>query len=76
MRRSVITGIGVVSPIGCGVSTFWSNLLAGTSGIAQIQAFDVSDYSTKIGGEVRDFDVDAFIDKKEQRRMDLYSRYA
>ncbi|HJX25865.1 MAG TPA: beta-ketoacyl synthase N-terminal-like domain-containing protein, partial [Chthoniobacterales bacterium] len=54
-RRVVITGLGVVTPVGNTVETFWKNLTEGRSGIGKIQAFDTSDYDCQIAGEVRDF---------------------
>ncbi|MCE9615351.1 MAG: beta-ketoacyl-ACP synthase II [Lentisphaerae bacterium] len=77
MRRAVITGIGVISPLGCALETFWTRMVAGTSGIRRITRFDVSKgYDSQIAGEVVEFDIDAFIAKKEQRRMDVYCHYA
>ena len=76
-RRVVITGIGVVSPIGNDLETFWKNLVAGTSGIRLIQAFDTSDYGCKIGGEVLDFDPAPFFkNPKDARRADRYAQLA
>ena len=72
-RRVVITGIGVVSPIGNDLETFWQSLLAGRSGIRPIQAFDTSDFDCKIGGEVVGFDpAEFFKEKKDARRADRY----
>ena len=76
MQRTVITGMGVVSPLGSDLDTFWSRLVAGTNGIGRITHFDVTDFPVQIAGEVRDFDVNAFIDPKSQRRMDKFSHYA
>jgi 3-oxoacyl-[acyl-carrier-protein] synthase II len=76
MRRAVITGIGVVSPLGSDLATFWERMKAGRSGTRRITRFDPSEYASQIAGEVADFDVDAFIPKKEQRRLDRYSHYA
>ncbi|MGI6496455.1 MAG: beta-ketoacyl-ACP synthase II [Kiritimatiellia bacterium] len=76
MERVVITGLGVVSPLGCSLDTFWGRLVAGESGIGRITRFDISGYSVDIAAEVRDFDADAFIDPKEQRRMDPFCRFA
>ena len=76
MRRVVITGIGVVSPVGCGLEKFWDSIRSGRGGIGPITSFDASAMSSQIAGEIRDFDVDAYIPKKEQRRMDCFSRYA
>lgn len=69
-RRVVITGMGVVSPVGNGVETFWNALCAGQSGIDRIAAFDTTDYPSKIAGEVRDIDFSLFVDAKEVRRTD------
>ena len=76
MRRVVITGMGVVSPLGCALDSFWEGIRSGTSGIGRIDKFDPSRVDAKIAGQVKGFDVDAFIPKKEQRRLDLYSVFA
>ncbi len=76
MRRVVITGIGAVTPIGIGKDAFWNALIEGKSGIGPITRFDVSEYTTKIAGEVSDFVVTDFIDKKEAKRMDRSTQYA
>ena len=75
-NRVVITGIGVITPIGTGRETFWQALLAGKNGIERISRFDAADYGTQIAGEVRDFDPAAYIDKKEAKRMDRYAQFA
>ncbi len=75
-NRIVITGMGAVSPLGSTLQDNWANLVAGTNGIGPISRFDTTDYPVKIAGEVRDFDVDAFIPRKEQRRIDRYGWYA
>ena len=82
MRRVVITGMGLVTSLGCGVETNWKSLLAGKSGIRGIQSFDVSDLSAKIAGQVPTgetgdglFNVDDWIPPKEQRRMDNFIIY-
>lgn len=75
-RRVVVTGLGVVSPLGSDVETFWSRLVAGESGIGPVTRFDVSKYDTRIGGEVREFRAEDFLDKKEIRRADLFVQYA
>jgi 3-oxoacyl-[acyl-carrier-protein] synthase II len=72
----VITGAGVISPIGNDVTTFWNNLLAGKSGIGRVTSFDVSDYPTQIAGEVKDFNAEAFMDKKEIKRTDRFVQFA
>lgn len=75
-RRVVITGIGLVSPLGVGIETNWEALLAGRSGIRTVTRFDITDFPVKIAGEVANFDVQQFIDKKEARKMDLFVHYA
>jgi len=76
MRRVVITGLGVVSPLGIGVESNWEALTKGVSGIGPITHFDASDLPTQIAGEVKDFNASDFIDKKDQRKMDLFIQYA
>ncbi len=75
-RRVVVTGLGMVTPVGTGKELFWSNLCAGKSGIGMVSHFNVDDYPTQIGAEVRDFDPLDFIDKKEARRMDRFCHFA
>jgi 3-oxoacyl-[acyl-carrier-protein] synthase II len=75
-RRVVITGIGLVSPLGVGVEKNWEALSQGKSGISLISRFDVSKYSSKIAGQVRDFDPLLFIARKELRKMDHFIQYA
>ena len=70
MRRVVITGLGVVSPIGVGKSDYWEALRAGRSGVATITHFDVEKYSVKIAAEVKNFKADDWMDHKEARRTD------
>lgn len=75
-RRVVVTGMGVISPIGNSVEEFWSNLKEGVSGIDKLTRFDASEFSTKIAAEVKNFDSLKYIDKKESRRLDLTEQYA
>ena len=75
-KRVVITGMGAVSPLGADLKTIWDGLTSGTSGIGLIDRFDTTDYAVKIAGQVRDFDVNAFIPPKEQRRIDRFCWYA
>ncbi|MEY2493722.1 MAG: 3-oxoacyl-[acyl-carrier-protein] synthase [Verrucomicrobiota bacterium] len=76
-RRVVITGMGVITPVGSDLETFWRSLLNGVSGIERIQAFDVSQYDCKIGGEVRNFEPkDYFKNPKDSRRADRFSQLA
>ncbi|MCZ8517888.1 MULTISPECIES: beta-ketoacyl-ACP synthase II [Paenibacillus] len=76
MERVVITGMGVISPLGNEVSVFWNNLLQGVSGISLIDAFDTSRFKTKFAGLVRDFDAEARFGRKEARKMDPYTQFA
>lgn len=76
MRRVVITGIGAITPIGNDPKTMWENILAGKHGISEIDRFDTSDVDVKLAAMVKDFDPSAVVDKKEQRRTDLYCQYA
>lgn len=75
-RRVVITGIGLVSPLGVGTERTWSALLAGKSGIGPNTRFDTSEYSSKIAGEIPDLDVAEHLDKKIVRRTDPFMQYA
>lgn len=75
-NRVVITGVGVISPVGNNKEAFWHSLVNGISGIGPITHFDTTGYATRIAGEVKDFDPTAYIDKKEARRMDRYSQFA
>ena len=75
-RRVVITGMGTVNPCGNTVQETWDNLVAGRSGIGLITKFDTTDFACKIGGQVKDFNPDLYIEKKEQKKMDLFIQYA
>src|SRR5436305_1022864 len=74
--RAVVTGLGVVSPIGLTVDEFWSNLTAGVSGIDYITAFDASAHGVRIAGEVKGFEPDTYMPYKEARRMARFSQFA
>ena len=77
MNRVVVTGLGVISPVGNDVKDFWSSLAAGKCGIAPITRFDTADFKAKVAAEVKDFDPAAYeIDKTTIRRTDLYAQYA
>nr|WP_320051052.1 beta-ketoacyl-ACP synthase II [uncultured Desulfuromonas sp.] len=76
MRRVVVTGVGAVSSLGTGVDKNWSALTEGQSGIDLITRFDASDLPAQIAGEVKDFDPNEFIDKKEVKKMDLFIQYS
>ncbi len=75
LKRVVITGLGIISPVGTGKDVFLQALLAGRSGVRRIARFDTTEFPVKIGAEVRDFDALAFIDKKWAKRMDRYAQY-
>jgi len=74
-RRVVITGLGLVSPVGNSVEEAWQNLLAGRSGITAITKFDASTFPTRIAGEVKNFDIGTYISAKDARRMDTFIHY-
>lgn len=76
MERVVITGMGVVSPIGNNLKTFWNNLINGESGISLIDTFDVTNHKAKIAGVIRDFNADKIFGKKEARRLDRFSQFS
>jgi len=76
MRRVVITGVGAVSPLGTGNAANWDALVKGQSGIGLITRFDASDMPVKIAGEVKGFNAEDFIEKKEIKKMDLFIQYA
>jgi 3-oxoacyl-[acyl-carrier-protein] synthase II len=75
-RRVVITGMGTLNPCGNSVPETWANLLAGKSGIGLIDRFDTTDFACKIAGQVKGFNPDDTIDKKEQKKMDIFIQYA
>jgi len=74
-KKAVITGMGVVTPIGIGVKNFWENLINGKSGISEITLFDTDGFESKIGGEVKDFDPLNYMDKSEARRNDRFVQF-
>lgn len=76
MNRVVVTSVAAVTPLGNDAETSWQNLLAGKSGIGRITKFDSADYATTIAGEVKGFDPDPYIGKKEAKRMELFTQYA
>lgn len=76
MRRVVVTGVGAVSPLGTGNQKNWDALVSGQSGIGPITRFDASNLPVRIAGEVKDFEPEQFIDKKEVKKMDLFIQYA
>jgi 3-oxoacyl-[acyl-carrier-protein] synthase II len=76
MRRVVVTGLGVVSPVGSKIDTFWSNLVNGKNGIDYITYFDTTNYKVKIAAEVKGFNASDYFERSEARKMDLFSQYA
>jgi 3-oxoacyl-[acyl-carrier-protein] synthase II len=76
MRRVVVTGLGITSPLGTGLEKNWDAVTNGRSGIGPITRFDASEFPVRFAGEVRDFPEEEFIDKKEGRKMDLFIHYA
>jgi len=76
MRRVVVTGLGVVSALGTGVEKNWDALMAGRCGIDLITRFDASEFPTQIAGEVKDFNAEDYVPKKEIKKMDLFIQYA
>ena len=75
-NRVVITGMGVITPVGNNIKEFWESLVEGKGGIGKITKFDASDYPVRIAGEVKDFNPEEYIDKKNIRKMDLFTQYA
>ena len=75
-RRVVVTGVGLVTPLGTGVEKNWEALMEGRSGISRITRFDCANFPSQIAGEVRDFNPEDWIEKKEIKKMDLFIQYA
>ncbi len=75
-QRAVITGMGVVSPVGSNLETFWNSLITGQSGIDFVTRFDVGDMPTKVAGEIKDFEPTDWLDRKESRHMDRFTQLA
>jgi len=76
LKRVVVTGIGAITPLGNDARSYWEGLLAGKSGAAPITRFDASLFKTQFACEVKGFDAEGFIDRKEARKMDLFTQYA
>ena len=74
-RRVVVTGLGLITPVGIGVIETWDNIVAGTSGITAISKFDTTNFSSKIAGEVKNFNPLKYLNAKEARRMDTFIQY-
>lgn len=75
-RRVVVTGIGCITPVGIGKKAFWDSIVRGVSGVSYITKFDTTDYPTKIAAEVKDFNPEEYLDKKECKRMDKFAQFA
>lgn len=75
-RRVVVTGVGAVTPLGCNVDTTWNNIKNGVSGVKPLTRVNADEYPAKVAAEIRDFNVEDFIDKKEARKMDRFTQYA
>ena len=74
-RRVVITGMGMLTPVGLNVKETWQNILAGVSGVGLVEGFDTTDYSTKIWAKVKNFNIEDHVSPKEARKMDLFTQY-
>nr|MDA3785333.1 beta-ketoacyl synthase N-terminal-like domain-containing protein [Deltaproteobacteria bacterium] len=75
-RRVVVTGVGLVTPLGTGVAKTWEGLCAGKSGVGPITRFDATDFAVQIAAEVKDFHVEEFMDAKEAKHLDYFVQYA
>lgn len=75
-KRVVVTGIGTIASLGVGIDPFWDNILAGKSGIDNVTSFDATEYPSKVGAEVRDFNAGDYMDPKEARRNDRFTHFA
>ena len=75
-RRVVITGMGVVTPVGTGIVQFWDNMISGKSGVSRIETFDVKKIASKIAAQIKDFDPTAFMNAKAAKRMDRFAQFA
>lgn len=74
-HRVVVTGLGAITPIGTDLTSFWSNVTSGKSGVSLVESFDVSDYPTKIAASIKDFNPEDYMDKREARRMDRFVQF-
>jgi len=75
-RRVVVTGMGVVTPLGHDLQTFWANITSGRSGVSRITTFDPSEFTTQIAAEIRDFDPERYTSRKDAHRMDRFAQFA
>lgn len=76
MRRIAVTGMGIVSPLGNDMNTFWNNLISGQCGIAPITRFDTTDFKVKVAGEVKDYDAKQYMEKSDYLHSDIYTQFA
>lgn len=74
--RVVVTGMGIISPVGNNINDFWNGLISGKNGIGKVTKFDTTEFKACLAGEVKDFDPTLYMDKSEARKLDLYSQYA
>ncbi|QBR84167.1 beta-ketoacyl-[acyl-carrier-protein] synthase II [Legionella israelensis] len=74
-RRVVITGMGMVTPVGLNVEESWKNILSGVSGVGKVEDFDATDYPTKIWAKVKNFDIEKYVPLKDARKMDVFTQY-
>ncbi len=75
MDNVVVTGMGIVSPVGCTLESVWTSLMEGRSGVSRIEGFDASEYPVRIAAELKDFDVHAYLPPKDAKKMDPFSQY-
>ena len=75
-RRVVVTGVGAVTPLGNDVETTWKNIIEGKSGIGPLTRVNADEYPAKVAAEVKDFDPEAFMDRKDARKMDRFTQFA
>ena len=75
-RRVVVTGVGVVTPLGCDAGSLWDSLIAGQCGIRPLSILDTSSYKIHFGGDIPDFDVTEMVDAKEAKRLDRFTQFA
>src|SRR5699024_8955555 len=75
-KRVVVTGLGAVSPVGNNVKTIWENIIAGKSGIGPLTRLNPDDFPAKVAAEVKDFDIEQYIERKEARKMDRFTHFA
>src|SRR3990172_475705 len=76
LRRVVVTGLGAITPLGNSTKEYWNNLIKGVSGAVEITRFDASKFKTRFACEVKNFDPNDHFDRKESRKLDLYSQFA